>query len=242
MKTRFTYLELSNLYSGLAELVSAGIPIMEAFKTALPGDGHFESKVYFIARVQAKSGKGFSASLKSTRSVPPLDCELIAAAETTGDWSETFKNLAKRYEDLSHLLQSVRSQLVMPALVLTVSLFAAPLPAFMTGEITMGAYLIQSIGSVAFIGALVVTLIKLFQVMSMDPEQSQRKDLIIARIPILGKVYQRVIIEEYLVAFASLFKAGIPINEVNRIAGGIPKLPSPHISDEPNEHCFKARK
>lgn len=100
------------------------------------------------ARRQIQKGAGVARAGQAAGLFAEFDAELLNAAEAAGKLSEAYFLLADVYEQKVRFWQQVRAKSLMPAFVLSLSLFIEPLPDLILGRVGFLGYLRESLGVV----------------------------------------------------------------------------------------------
>ncbi len=93
----------------LATLTSAGLPILDTFKTLteLTDNVHFQDDLTQAAR-KIEAGSPIGQSLQESKNFPPLVCEMISVGEKAGNLDYVLKNLAKFLErDVTYMSKNL---------------------------------------------------------------------------------------------------------------------------------------
>ena len=133
----------AELYIQLAQMEVAGLPFAKAFallEVAPPAKSR-------LVEMKKLTSRGVDPAKAGERSglFTKLEASLIHAALSAGSPAVMYRRLADFYTQRSLQLATMKSRLLMPALVLVLALFIQPLPALVSGAISAGGYVLQVI-------------------------------------------------------------------------------------------------
>lgn len=155
--------QYAQLFLHLAHLESSGLPAAEAFamlaKTQQGLPKGLKTMPRRLKAGQAIAEAGFKAGLFDSN-----HRALVAAAEQGGKLAPLYRQLAEHYGNTAKRQKKMRSRLYLPGFVLVAALFIQPLPALITGQTSLGEYLLASAGSGLIMAAGMALLLRIPQV------------------------------------------------------------------------------
>ncbi|MFZ6743989.1 type II secretion system F family protein [Undibacterium sp. JH2W] len=169
-----------------------------------------------VATLQAvKRGKNLADAGLQSSLWTPLEAGLIQAALAAGDPTPTYRHLAKYYEERAQQIASVKSRMMLPAMMALMSLFISPLPQLVSGALSLGAYLWQALRSILLAVGLIATGIHAYRRFQMRPADAPASvlDQILLALPILGKMHKRRNLCDFWQSMALMLEAGLPMFE-----------------------------
>ena len=214
----------------LSSLLRGGMPLVEAIES-LAGEfpGHPMERVLTDIASEMKSGKSFSEVLRIHSSIFPLFyINMIKTAEESGELENVLDRIASLLFREVSFRNRVKNALTYPIVVLVVggivlsfllwrvvpSLsrlfeeFNYPLP-LITQLLIRFSDNIQHMGT-GFILLILLSLLLLFVFRRRWKEGWGEWKL---RIPILGKIFQRILLTNFAFTLASLLRGGVPLLE-----------------------------
>jgi len=214
----------------LSALVKAGIPLVKSLNILF---GQVEKR-YFREVISSlctdiESGKSLSDALSNHTDVfPHLYINMIKAGEVSGALEAILDRLATYLEDVTKLNRKVRSAFIYPTVVLsfafliTAVIFLKVIPSFKNIFESMGAKLPLPTQIVVKISdvfrkqffILVAVLIILFVGVtraSRLPTLRLNLDKLKLRLPMFGRLIQKVIIARFSRTLSTLLKSGVTI-------------------------------
>jgi general secretion pathway protein F len=235
--------ECAALFSGLATLVDAGLPLdqaVAAFAEIVAADTAMASTLQPLSlRLQerVRRGSDLAAALRAEaalgRSFEPLAIGLIVAGQMSGDMAGALDRLARLYERRQRNEAAVRSALLYPAILLGVTLLVLALLLtyvipqfelmfrdarhdlpFVTRAVFGSARgLGHGLWLLALLGLPAWLLLKR---MGRRAELRQRLDAGLLRLPVLGGLLRGLESERIGFVLASLLSAGVTLPDALR--------------------------
>lgn len=219
----------SQLYSQLASMIAAGLPLQSALEMA-GRDTSLRSSRLTIQKllVHLREGHTFSDSMKRVKGfLPEFDITMLSVGETTGRLDTSFKLLARYYESRAKIIRDTISGLFITVATLHVFLMIFPLgyfTAFVMGilnnQYAQGyPFLIEKI---AVFGLLYGTVLFLIFVCQGSHGESWRAriEFFTSKIPILRKALKFLALARLASALEALTNAGVDVLTSWELAGG----------------------
>ncbi len=170
------------------------------------------------------------AMAKQEGSFPPLYLNMVRAGETGGFLEKVFERLGVYLESRMRLVESVRSALIYPSVIVTAGVVAVGvlmvyvIPKFakifegMGGELPFSTRML--IGLSHFIGgywywlaALVVAAALGFRKWLASPQGKLTWDALVLRLPLFGPLATRTMLAQFTRTLGTLMQSGVPITQ-----------------------------
>ena len=196
----------AELYTQLAQMEIAGLPFDKAFsllEVAISARPRLDAMKKLTARGIDPAKAGERSGL-FTR----LEARLIHAATSAGSPAGTYRRLADFYTQRAMQLASMKSRLMMPAVVLLLALFIQPLPALIGGSIGVGGYLLQILRPIIVLAALYYGGRWLWSTL-LNHAANSPLETILLRVPLLGPLAVRRNLRDFFESLALMLEAGI---------------------------------
>ncbi len=216
----------------LATMVGTGIPLVRGL--VILSKQFKEKKLADIAlqlSASIEGGNSFAESLARFPSIfSPLYINMVSAGEASGMLNKILERLATYLEKSALLLRKVRGAMVYPlvivivALIITSVLFLKVIPGFQAifeslgGELPLPTQIIIGISNIVrrffllFIVSFFVLGILFFRYIN-TPSGKLKFDRLKLKIPVLGDLFQKVIIARFSSTLSTLLEGGLPILE-----------------------------
>ncbi len=229
--------DTANLVRELATALEAGLPLLQALRTARRQAGNRKLETildFLIDRVEA----GLPLAKAAQEYGPPFDDLIVGmfrAADATGRTSEILHQLADLLDRAVELRREVTAATVYPLIVAgliaasTVVLVTFLLPRLMapiagqTGiELPWPTVVLLSIADFLrmwwwAVAAAIVGSVFLWRWWIRDPRNRLLVDRILLRIPVLGRLLRDVAVARFTRTLGTLASAGVPILSALRI-------------------------
>ncbi len=213
-------------------MIDAGLPLVQCLEIlGSQQDNKVFQKILLQTRQDVETGSTLADSLrKHPAAFDGLYCNMVAAGEAGGILDTILQRLAQYIEKIVKLRAAVRSAMVYPVAVMSIAVLVVwvilwkVIPTFaslfeglgaslpMPTRITIG--LSRFIGSWwwLMIGSVVATVIL---VARYHKTHSGRRNLdrLLLRVPVLGKVLQKIAVARFCRTLSTLVSSGVPILE-----------------------------
>lgn len=224
----------------LATMMRAGVPLIQSFE--IVANGHENpgvSKLLYDIKNDVETGTSLSnAFAKHPDHFGDLFCNLIAAGEKAGILDAILDKLATYQEKMQGIKRKIKSALTYPiailgiASIITAILMIFVVPSFKSVFESFGAELpgptqmVMNISEffVAYwhlmLGAIIGTLVFLKNLLKKSEAARNRRDEILLKLPIFGKIIRKAIIARWCRTLSTMFTAGVPLVEaLDSVAG-----------------------
>ena len=203
--------ERAALFSQLAALEQAGVPVDRAFAMLqlLPAS---QARVA-VAGAHIAKGRDVASAGQASGLFTALEVTLLQAAQSAGSPAQLYQRLAKHYAQQAQHAKSVRSRLLLPAATLLLALLVQPLPSLISGQLSVLGYTWGVLQPLLLIAALVYWLRGRIQRLQRPAPQAhgRAKDGWWLRVPLLGEAYARRNVRDYWETLGMLLEAGLPM-------------------------------
>lgn len=206
------------LFTHLAVMEGAGLPTDKAFANLrLPGadQKRLEATIKHLKRGKNIPNAGMAAGL-----FDQLETHILTAAVSAGSPALTYRRLASLYTEKDRLQKAVKSRLRLPIVVLFMSFVLRQLPAFITGKISIAAYVWSALAPLLLV-ALGFVISKVVQTHYRQQAGKGKKnplDHLVLQIPIFGKRHIRRSANQFYEALSLMLEAGMPMFEALPLA------------------------
>lgn len=210
LSTSLPLAERAALFSQLAALEQAGVPVDRAF-AMLQLSPASQNRV---AAASAQIAKGLDVASAGQRSglFSPLDVTLLQAAQSAGSPARVYQRLAKHYGRQAEQAKQLRSRLLLPAAVLLLALLVQPLPSLIGGTLSPAGYIWGVLQPLLLIALLVYCARRYWQRLQMPAAgRVSVLDTWLLRLPVLGAAHARSNVRDYMETLGLLLEAGLPM-------------------------------
>ena len=239
-KKKITTKDVSVFTRQLATMLTAGIPIAQAFD--IVGKGHENPSMQDLInaiKIDIESGTNLTTALgKHPLQFDALYCNLVAAGEQAGILDGILDKVATYKEKIEAIKGKIKSALFYPAAVLIVAFiitailliyvipqfeslfqgFGADLPALTKMVIDLSRTF-QEWWYLIF-GSIVGTVVFISYTYKRSLKMQHTVDRLILRAPIIGEIVKKATIARFARTLATMFAAGVPLVEsLDSVAG-----------------------
>jgi type II secretory pathway component PulF len=229
--------DLAAFYRQFATLIDAGLPIYQAL-VALESNTQ-NAKLKEIARAgqrQVQAGGRFSDVMASYPWIfPPMQVEMIRAAEQGGMLDEMLRDVAGYVEHELSMRRLIKAETLYPKLVMFMALMILgkpgifdAMPAFsklIIGsmgklEYTFNNYLADTVGfALLWLGPIFAAVVIFRLFLFNTPGVREAYDTVKTTLPGLGGLIRMFVVAKFLRVYASLYRAGFGMTSILQIAG-----------------------
>ena len=227
-----TLYDLSVFCRQFATLVAAGVSLISALDVLIEQTSNVRLKEV-ISKVAKEVHQGISLSAsmaKYPKVFPELMVNMIAAGETGGILETVLNRLALQYEKEYRLRAKIKSAMTYPIIVIIVAIIAVAV--ILTFVMPIFADLFKSLHSTlpwptrivmsisdfltsAVRWGIIITLTALSVIAYRRAVKYKSfllwRDKMLLNLPVLGKLYNYVVITRFASTFAGLSRSGVPI-------------------------------
>jgi general secretion pathway protein F len=210
----------ADLFAQLAALEHAGLPVDRAYASLNPpaaARARWQRMGLLLRGRATIAAAGVRSGLFTE-----LEGALIRAATAAGSPAFIYRRLADYYAQRAKQANAVRARLSLPVFLFVASLFVQPVPALFRHELSVGAYLLHSAGSLAallFALALVKSLPDRLRHAPRTPMRTRLETLSL-KLPLFGDMHLRRNVRDFTESLSLLVEAGMPVLEALPIAIG----------------------
>ena len=216
----------AELYHQLAQLITAGLPILHALEQIErhPPSYSFRGPLRSAIR-EINDGYTFTEALSRTGGwIPSFDVALLEAGERSGRLDACFRVLADYYTDRARMARQMISDLSYPLFLFHFAIFILPFADFFTGKIGLAMYALKTFGVLIPVYLVGVAIIYAGQGKHGETWRSL-VERICRPIPILGTGRRELALARLSMALEALINAGVTIIEAWELAATVSGSP-----------------
>ncbi|MEO1574045.1 MAG: type II secretion system F family protein [Pseudomonadota bacterium] len=233
--------ELIDFFNGMAALMTAGIPVAEAFAAMAEETKHPTlHNVLEDVSVNVQSGQDVSTSLgRFPRVFSPQVCQLVKAGEYGGNLVQTFKDLSGHLEWTDQIMADIKQASVYPSLILAAVMglialmFVVVVPKFAAIFVELDIELPALTRGVMVIGefgrnywwmvlvAIAATVVSLRTVHRRGHHLALVIDRMKLQIPVFGRITSMLVQSQFVHNLGLMLRAGVPIIEALALCEGL---------------------
>ena len=224
----------------LATMLSAGIPLVQAFE--IVGTGHDNAamqKLIMSIKADVEGGSALAEALaKQPLYFDDLFVNLVEAGEQAGALETLLDKIATYKEKTEAIKKKIKKALTYPGAVLVVAFvvttillifvipafedlfqgFGADLPSFTRFVIDISKFVRDEGGKLAFLISAAIG--SFFYFKKRSRAMRHFLDRMILRVPIIGPIMQKAAIARYARTLSTMFAAGVPLVEALESVSG----------------------
>lgn len=198
------------LFTHLATMEKAGLSTENSFAN-LRLQGKAQQRVAATIR-NLKRGKSIAQAGRVAGLFDQLESHVIEAATQAGSPAITYKRFADHFTEKDRLQKLVKSRMRLPIVMFLMSLFIAPLSAFVTGAISGSAYLWKALSPLLLVFLAWKTIQFLRSTYRTQAyEGSNALDRLALRLPLFGHMNLRANANQFYESLGLMLEAGMPI-------------------------------
>lgn len=235
---RISIKEIAIMSRQLATMINASLSLIRALNILTEQtENKALQEVLATVRGDVETGLSFSAGLaKHPKIFPPLMINMIKAGETGGFLDQTLLSIAKNFEEEVKLKAKVKSAMTYPVVVLIIAilasvgmlLFIVPIFAGMFeglgGELPWLTQMMvdgSNFLKIAIWPILVVLLVLViwWNKIKFRRDVREKVDPIKLKVPVFGKLTQKIAIARFTRNLGAMLRAGVPILQALEIVG-----------------------
>ncbi len=224
----------------LATMMRAGVPLIQSFEIVAGGhENPGVSKLLYDIKNDVETGTSLSNAFgKHPDHFGDLFCNLIAAGEKAGILDAILDKLAIYQEKMQGIKKKIKSALTYPiailgiASIVTAILMIFVVPSFKSVFESFGAELpgpTQVVMNISdffvsywyvMLGLIIGVFFFIKNLLKKSEVARNRRDEILLRLPIFGKIIKKAIIARWCRTLSTMFTAGVPLVEaLDSVAG-----------------------
>jgi len=223
-----------------ATLLKAGVSVVEATGIlAFQTESRGLKKALLDVEQELREGNPFSESIAKHKKIfSPMFINMVKAGEVSGNMDETLESLATDFEKQHYTKQKIVSALTYPlvigilAVCAVIFLLVSVVPTFVKMFADMGAELpaitkfvlalsefMQS--SWWLIALVIILFVLLFMYIKKNKQTKYYLDYTLLKMPIFGKVMQKVALARMMRTLSTLFSSSVPILQAMSIVENV---------------------
>ncbi|MDD3433031.1 MAG: type II secretion system F family protein [Tepidiphilus sp.] len=217
----------------LSTMMKAGVPLLQSFDIAIKGSTNPAlTRLLNLIREDIAAGSSLAAAfVKHPLYFDRLFVSLVAAGEQAGILDDLLERLATYQEKILAIKGKIKSALFYPAAVVVVAMiviavmmifvipqfkdiftsFGADLPAPTQIVIDMSEFFVAN--WYVMLGAVILIMVGLTLLHRRSPAFRALVDRSILRLPVVGEIVRKATIARWTRTLATMFAAGVPLNE-----------------------------
>lgn len=238
MGDRIKLKDLAVMARQMATMISSGLSLLRTLAIlAQQTENEALAKVLGQVRNDVETGASLSESIgRHTEVFPPLMVNIIRAGEVGGFLEQALLSVAENYEAEVKLRAQIKSAMTYPVMVFAMAILAVTgmllfiVPVFEQMFTDLGGtlpwptqVLVVLSGAMKWIAPFALVALIVFGVWwsrhKHDEAVRSKKDPMVLRLPIFGKLYQKVAIARFTRNFGTMLGAGVPILQALDIVG-----------------------
>lgn len=231
--------ELAIISRQMSTLISAGLPLVTVLSvTRQQVDSKVVAEALDGVRTQVEQGISLSQGFAQYSDVfPKLFVQLVEAGEVSGNLDLALQGIADAYERQVKLHDEVKSAMTYPVVVLVIAVLAVIgitwfiVPIFqdmfeqLGGELPLPTQVLVSLSHVMpWLGPLVIVLsiavVVAYRANKDNPRVRHVLDPMLLRMPVLGKLNQKVAVGRFMSNLAVLSRAGVSLTQALATVAG----------------------
>ncbi len=198
----------AQMHAQLAALERAGVPVADAVGMLRlpPAQDRVASVLRGLRQGQSLADAGARAGLFTE-----LETAVLRAAILAGSPADAHERLGRSAAASARRTAQMRARLLMPLAVLAIALFLQPLPALISGSISTGSYLMQSVGTLLLLAGCATAASALTQRLRVSADAPGRAAIerLLLRMPVLGDLLVRGQAQVFFENLALLLGCGV---------------------------------
>ncbi|MCK4998091.1 MAG: type II secretion system F family protein [Anaerohalosphaera sp.] len=195
----------SQVYSNLANLIDAGLPLSRCLAVAASTvRGRFAKSIRDMGEGVLGGGSLTELTKQHPFLFPELDRVAIEAGELSGDLPACLRHLSNWYTFLYKTRSAIAAGLVLPFMLFHIMILIKRAPHMLLGKITFGEYCAYALSRMVMLYAVTILIVLVIKF-------SKNFDSILSKIPFCWWMIKRVAMYRYCQVFYLLFVGGIPI-------------------------------
>jgi type IV pilus assembly protein PilC len=203
----------ADFYFQLANLIGAGVPIIQALEMMGKSSPRSYRKHLEIVVTKLNQGATFTQAIAQTGGwLPAFDHALFSAGEQSGRLDAALRTLGTYYQERATMLRKFLSAVAYPVFILHIAILIFP-TTYLTGLFLnngLNAFVIQKISVLLPIYVLTAVLIVAFQGNRGELWRALM-ERVTGFVPILGKARHELALSRLSAALEALLSAGVPI-------------------------------
>lgn len=230
--------DLAIMARQMATMISAGLSLLRTLSIlADQTENPALAKVLAQVRNDVEQGHSLSSSMSKHREAfPPLMINIIRAGETGGFLEDSLQSVATNYEAEVKLRAKIKSAMTYPVMVFIMAIVAMVVmllfivPVFDEMFTSLGGtlpaptlLLVKLSGIMKWLAPAAVVVSVLFAMWwhkhKNDESVRSRIDPLKLRLPVFGKLFQKVAIARFSRNFGTMIGAGVPLLQALSIVG-----------------------
>ncbi len=239
-KKRITPKDIAVFSRQLATMMTAGVPLVQAFE--IVGRGHDNPSMQDLilaVKADVEAGNALATALgKHPLYFDDLFCNLVHAGEQAGVLETLLHKIATYKEKTEALKSKIKKALFYPTAVIVVAfgitaiLLIFVIPQFEAlfenfgGDLPAFTRLVIAISEIfqewwwAIFGGLILAAFLFLYYKKRSPKLNRILDRAVLKIPVIGEIMRKAAIARYCRTLSTMFSAGVPLVEAMESVAG----------------------
>ena len=229
--------DLAIMARQMSTMVSAGLSLLRALAILADQTENVTlAKVLATVRNDVESGSSLSSAMRKHLEFPPLMVNIVRAGETGGFLEKALLSIADNYESEVKLRAKIKSAMTYPVVVFFMSIVAVAVmlifivPIFkdmfegLGGELPLPTLMLVKLSEMMkFIAPVILVGTIAFSVWWNKNKNHEKVRSTVdpwkIKVPVFGKLFQKVAIARFTRNFSTMLGAGVPILQALDIVG-----------------------
>jgi type IV pilus assembly protein PilC len=239
-KQKITSKDIAVFSRQLATMMSAGVPMVQAFDIVGRGHNNASMQEMILAiKADVEGGTSLTASLrKHPLYFDDLFCNLVEAGEQAGVLETLLDKIATYKEKTESLKAKIKKALFYPTAVILVAIlitsiimifvipqfkelfssFGADLPTFTQVVIKLSDFVAAWWWGI--LAVVVIAVVVASNIWKRSPKFRETLDRILLKVPVLGAIMHKAALARFCRTTATMFAAGVPLVEALQSVAG----------------------
>ncbi|GAA4266390.1 type II secretion system F family protein [Frondihabitans peucedani] len=232
--------DLAIMARQMSTMISSGLSLLKALSIlAEQTENEKLAKIMTEIREDVETGVSFSDAIgKHSQYLPPIMINMVRAGETGGFLDGALDSLAENFEKEVKLMNTIKSAMTYPVVVLVMSLVAVVVmltfivPIFSSMFASLGGklplptqLLVYASHAMVYVVPILIVVIIAFSAWWRTNKNTERVrafvDPLKLKLPVFGPLIQKIAIARFSRNFSNMIGAGVPILTALRIVGEV---------------------
>lgn len=237
---KVSFTDVATFTRQLSTMINAGLPLTEALAVLKTQQSNTLSIIVSQILRDVKEGMSLAESMKKFPKIfSPVYVSLVGAGESAGILDNLLNRLADNLESQREFKAKLKNAMIYPIIILLAMVavifgmmvfvipklsslyeeFGADLPQLTKGLISLSKFMSHFWWLILL---AILGLSNIFRLLSLNKTTKRKLDKIKFKIPIYGKLFQKVMLAEFTRTLGLLINAGVSITEALKISSKTP--------------------
>ncbi|MBO3085542.1 type II secretion system F family protein [Cellulomonas fengjieae] len=237
-KNKVSLKDLAIMARQLATMIDSGLSLLRALSIlADQTESKPLAKVVGQVRNDVEGGTAFSTALqKHPNTFPPLMINMVKAGEVGGFLDQVLVSVANNFESEVKLRSTIKSAMTYPVVVFVVAILAVAgmllfiVPVFagmfssLGGDLPLPTKILMGLSEILKVAAIPILVVLVafsfwWGKHKNDKSVRMRMDPMKLKLPVFGKLFQKIAVSRFTRNFGTMIHAGVPILQALDIVG-----------------------